>query len=974
MYCKKCGAKIKDGEEFCSQCGAKIEPIKTNASDNSNEGKKKKPKKKNWVKILILVLIIGIIITAAYVVYDKSFPIEVYCETSQKTTTTTGVFEDVLVTVQSNQIIKSIYYAVDPADPEKVENYSSITATGSLFEKDIKISELSVLAGRSNLYIYVTTVFGQHSVYPIKLKYNIGYTSAPDESSYVTIEDGIELISNELLIIVKDGVSKSEVSSLVKQYDGEIVGQLYIMNQYQVRFSGYGESYINNIKEQLEQSDIVDSVSYNISFDIGIDATPNDTKYDSWDESDPSGNNWGLECIDALSAWDYDDQMSTVKVGVIDSSLQYSHKDLQINQNHVSILPTDDFSSLKDLEDYYSKYVGTHVCQSSNCVFCSQKDHGTHCVGIIGAIANNSKGICGVNWNTEMYFTTLWYYSIAGEGQLSMSSTTAGLFYDISYMVMSGCRVVSMSFGSSEASSVDEYEIEVTEAYDKLIETIENNNYDFLLIKAAGNDDADASDYYLNRIMTGGTHSSAHTIIAGAVSNASSLTNRLVAWLSDAEKIYNMANSSNYGNLIDVTAPGTNIYSTVFGNDYEYMSGTSMADPIVAGVASLIYSLDENFTYETVKNIVCNTSKIFCSKDGKVYSIVNAKNAVEFAAKFSGVLPELETPTVGFVTGIVQDAKTMELLDDVAVYITNNEIEESSISRTDEGIYDCLLSPGTYSMEFFAEGYNTEIIYNVEITEGVVNYNVLLNLVEDSEETGTASGRIVDAFDASSISNATLKFYAGINQTSGDLVTTITSDSNGKYSVSLTPGNYTVYISADGYLSDYSSILIIGGQELSSQDFTLTPILKDGEVRIVLTWGEYPSDLDSHLVGPSPSGGTFHIYYRNKNYYYSSTLYDNLDVDDTTSYGPETTSVYIGLDGTYTFYVHDYSNKIRSSSTALSTSGAQVKIYVAGQSSQIVYNVPNQQGTLWTVCSITDGVIISINTMNYKSSEDNIGE
>lgn len=986
MFCNRCGVEVKEGEGFCHQCGARLHPaeinlqnadIGSNDRESSKEKKdnkgKKGSKKRKGPRIFISITIILLLIIAAFLIYDIVTPLQVDCDTSDKTTTNSGTLEDFSVTIQSNHFVRKIYYAVDPVDPDNLEYYTRIKAQGGLFHKEIIISELSIPAGESDLYIYVTTLFGQHEVDSIEMKHNIGYTSAPEKEAYVTIGGGKELISNELLIIVNEGVSKSEVTALITPYEGEIVGQLYIMNQYQVRFPGYGESYINDIKAQLEESELVDYISYNISFDIELDEIPNDTEYDSWDESDPSGNNWGLESIDTPSAWEYNDQMKPVKVGVIDSSLHYNHKDLQLNKNHVSILATDDFNRLKDLEDYYVKYKDTHECESDECVFCEQKDHGTHCVGIIGAIANNSKGISGVNWNANMYFTTLWYYHIPSEGQLEMSSSYAGIMYDISYMVMSGCRVVSMSFGSTEPSEADAYEASVAEYYDALIKKLEDNNYDFLLIKAAGNDNNDASKYSLNRIMTGGTHSSAHTIVVGAVKNASSLINRLTAWIGDFEKIYNMAGYSNYGDLIDVTAPGSDIYSTVFGDEYEYMSGTSMATPMVAGVASLVYSLDSNYTYDIVKTIVCNTPKNFSSKKGEFYSIVNALNAVEFASKFSGVLPELETPTAGFITGMVQDAKTMLLLDDVAIHIINTETKEEYISSTDGGTYECLLAPGTYQMEFAAEGYLTETIYNVVITEGVVNYNILLNLVEESEETGTASGRIVDAFDAHSIPNATLEIYQGINQTSENLVTTTTSNNNGEYSVELAPGNYTIHVAAQGYLSDFTTILIIGGQETGSQDCTLTPILNEGELRIVLTWGEYPADLDSHMVGPTPDGFGFHTFYSNKNYYSSQMLYDNLDVDDTSSYGPETTSVYIGLDGTYTFYVHDFSNKGSSSSTALSMSGAQVKVYVAGQSSPIIYNVPNQQGTLWKVCSIANGVVTPINTMSYESEPNEVG-
>ena len=68
------------------------------------------------------------------------------------------------------------------------------------------------------------------------------------------------------------------------------------------------------------------------------------------------------------------------------------------------------------------------------------------------------------------------------------------------------------------------------------------------------------------------------------------------------------------------------------------------------------------------------------------------------------------------------------------------------------------------------------------------------------------------------------------------------------------------------------------------------------------------SDLDSHLVGPKKDGnGSFHIAYYDKTYSEGDTKYADLDLDDTSSYGPETTTVYnMNETGTYSFYVHDF--------------------------------------------------------------------
>ena len=115
-----------------------------------------------------------------------------------------------------------------------------------------------------------------------------------------------------------------------------------------------------------------------------------------------------------------------------------------------------------------------------------------------------------------------------------------------------------------------------------------------------------------------------------------------------------------------------------------------------------------------------------------------------------------------------------------------------------------------------------------------------------------------------------------------------------------------------------------------------------------MTWGENPSDIDSHLVGLSPTNQKFHVFYAEPEYYENGELICDLDVDDTTSYGPETITLYkVNPDQTYSFYLHDYSNKYKENSTALSNSSATLTIYVKGVYKKTIYISTNKVGTQW---------------------------
>jgi hypothetical protein len=126
--------------------------------------------------------------------------------------------------------------------------------------------------------------------------------------------------------------------------------------------------------------------------------------------------------------------------------------------------------------------------------------------------------------------------------------------------------------------------------------------------------------------------------------------------------------------------------------------------------------------------------------------------------------------------------------------------------------------------------------------------------------------------------------------------------------------------------------------------YALSPVMRslDG-MRVVLSWGRSPFDLDLHTVFPGS-----HVFFRQK-----VGVAANLDVDDIDSFGPETITIEKKAFGQpYVFAVHDYSNRLLTGRAALSESGAKVFVYI-GQSLIRRYEVPAaRQGTLWTVFSI----------------------
>jgi uncharacterized protein YfaP (DUF2135 family) len=203
------------------------------------------------------------------------------------------------------------------------------------------------------------------------------------------------------------------------------------------------------------------------------------------------------------------------------------------------------------------------------------------------------------------------------------------------------------------------------------------------------------------------------------------------------------------------------------------------------------------------------------------------------------------------------------------------------------------------------------------------------------------AGEVVNALDNTPLAGVEVRI-AGT-----ELATT--SDAQGKFRFPAAPSG-TLHFEADktGFSTARTSRLVARG-ESNFVRLALSPVLGEKQMRFVLTWGQFPSDLDSHLYGPLPNG-EFHIWYRNKGTI-ESKRFVNLDVDDTTSYGPETTTVQGLLPGTYRYLVHDYSNLSNPDSEAMCRSGAEVHLYLGDRELRFAAN-GRSAGTAWHVCNI----------------------
>lgn len=136
----------------------------------------------------------------------------------------------------------------------------------------------------------------------------------------------------------------------------------------------------------------------------------------------------------------------------------------------------------------------------------------------------------------------------------------------------------------------------------------------------------------------------------------------------------------------------------------------------------------------------------------------------------------------------------------------------------------------------------------------------------------------------------------------------------------------------------------------------------------MLSWDKDPSDLDSHLEGPSVDDEKFHIFYGEKRTTSNGIIYADLDWDDVDSYGPETTTIRKLLDGEYRFYVHHYSG-----SNTLRSSGAKVQVFLGNATAPAhIFEVHEGEGTeiYWNVFDLVvtnNGEKVEVRPVNILS-------
>lgn len=301
--------------------------------------------------------------------------------------------------------------------------------------------------------------------------------------------------------------------------------------------------------------------------------------------NDPSfGDQWGLNNtgqtggrsdadIDAPEAWDIETGDAVI-IGVIDTGVDWGHEDLAANMwtnpGEDAWADPNDPNSGNGVDDdgngYIDDWRGWDFVNDDNNPF-DDNDHGTHVAGIAAAVGNNGVGVAGVSWSALIM--PLKFLAASGSG------STSDAILAVEYATENGADLTNNSWGGGAFS----------QALRDAIQASADSGMVF--VAAAGNSlsDNDSSPHY----------------------PSSYDVDNIIAVASTNDTDY-LSSFSNYGvTSVDVAAPGSSILSTFPNDDYDTISGTSMATPMVSGLASLLWSQNPAWTRDQVRDRIFET-------------------------------------------------------------------------------------------------------------------------------------------------------------------------------------------------------------------------------------------------------------------------------------------------------------------------------------------------------------------------------
>jgi subtilisin family serine protease len=395
--------------------------------------------------------------------------------------------------------------------------------------------------------------------------------------------------TNEYIVKLKHRYT-SRVS-LAPLFKTRVIAQKYIRHNV-MKVTTAEKIYSTEFRAVLGNP-YIDWISPNYSY-LG-NAMESTVDFYNWQPNDPLFNRQEhLKIIQAPAAWEIEPGQAEIIVAVTDNGFELEHEDLQggwwKNKGEIPNNGKDD-----DGNGYVDDYDAWNFSANNNNPRPGSNSHGTHVAGTIMGRADNGMGIAGVA--PGVVVMPIKFY---GDGRW----TSEIISKSYHYAVDNGARIITTSYNIDGMVNDKAYIDAVNYVYEK----------GGLLFNSAGNSGRDNPTRIKNKQVI---------LVCATQSNYASRANNDV-----------IAKFSNYGTGIDVCAPGNPVYATVNGGKYADMSGTSMASPVAAATAALIWSKYPTWTnMEVLKKLLETSDNIDnknSSKKGKLGAgRVNALNALQ---------------------------------------------------------------------------------------------------------------------------------------------------------------------------------------------------------------------------------------------------------------------------------------------------------------------------------------------------------
>ncbi len=450
----------------------------------------------------------------------------------------------------------------------------------------------------------------------------------------IATKDGGWLVSNTVIVKMKQPLAdKSARPTLPGALFSKMQGLGEISTTRLFSSQEKSASGLDKLYEIEFSSDVSPyTVAENIKSSGEVEwAEPRFLYQTSFVPNDPSfSNQWGLSQVSAEAAWATTQGDTSVVIGIVDTGVQWDHPDLNGNIWHnwkeIAGNGIDD-----DGNGYIDDTIGWDFGGAAGTADSNptedKADHGTNVAGIADAVTNNGVGVAGMGYKCKIMAVK------TARNDVRSSTGDALIYYGyegIVYAVDNGAKIINCSWGGTT------YSLYAKQIIDYAI------SKNVLVVCAAGNNNTSAPHYpsaYQGTLSVGATGT------------------------SDKRSSY-----SNYGYRLDVSAPGDDIYNTWMTNTYAYLSGTSMASPMVAGLAGLVKSRFPSYTASQIAEQIratadnvdyLNPSYIHMMGRGRINaaSAVNSSSAIslrEYNIQFTDA-------DLGNGDGVFQPGETVSL-------------------------------------------------------------------------------------------------------------------------------------------------------------------------------------------------------------------------------------------------------------------------------------------------------------------------